>query len=161
MHIIPFQADHVLQLHLQKMQASKFDEINVPEYGMALEKCGGSYTAIVDGRPIACAGIVEQWAHRGLAWALLGEESGQHFVAITRAVKRMLAIAHYHRIEMHVNAEFPQAMRWAEMLGFEVESKMALFTPEGADAFMYVRLNPGLHNGRQIKPDGSGLLCAA
>lgn len=159
MEIVPFKAEHIFALRLQAQQAHHHGVLN-HEYAHALEACGGSYTAIVNGRPVACAGIVEQWAHRGLAWALIGEDAGRHFVAITKAVRRMLDIAHFHRIEMQVNCEFPQAIRWAQMLGFEVESKMRLFTPDGRDAFMYVRLNPDLHGGQAIKPDGSGLLCA-
>lgn len=141
MHIIPFQSDHIFQLRLQNAQELFYAKFS-PHYARALEDSGNGWTAMRDGRPIACAGFVEQWEGRALAWALMAEDSGPHFVAITRAVKRAIAMARWHRIEAQVDAEFGAGLRWAEMLGFEIESKMRKFTPEGRDAFMYVRIKP-------------------
>lgn len=141
MQIVPFQAEHIFNLRLQRAQAMFYAKFS-PHYARALEDAGNGYTALVDGMPIACAGLVEQWEGRALAWALIAENAGPHFVRITRAVRRALDIAQYRRIEAHVDAEFGAGIRWAQMLGFEVESKMAQFTPEGRDAFMYVRIKP-------------------
>ena len=139
MEIVPFQADHLDALQLQPAQAMFYAKFS-PQYAYALEEVGNSWTALLDGRPIACAGIVEQWEGRGLAWALLAHDCGRHFIAITRAVQRALTASPFRRVEAQVDAEFGPGMRWAQMLGFEVESKMRRFTPEGRDAFMYVRI---------------------
>lgn len=139
MEIIPFKAEHLQAMRLQPAQA-EISAWCAGAYPRALEASGGGWTAMADGEPVACAGIVEQWQGRGLAWAVLAEHSGRHFVRITRAVRRALDLAHYRRIEAQVDAEFVAAIRWATMLGFEVESKMTQFTPEGRDAFMFVRI---------------------
>lgn len=139
MEIVPFEAKHLWDLELQDAQEHFYSKFS-PGYGTALETAGGGYTALVGGRPIACAGIVEQWQGRGLAWALLAQDSGPHFVGIVRGMRRALGLADYRRIEAQVDAEFVEGIRLAEMLGFTVESKMAAFTPEGRDAFMFVRI---------------------
>jgi hypothetical protein len=138
LEIVPFRREHLFQIELQGAQASLSEKQNL-EYAVALEQ-SGAYTGLVDGRPIICAGLVEQWEGRALAWALLSNDAGPWMLDITRACKRMFQLSGYRRIEAHVDAEFQQAVRWALMLGFEVESKMQAFTPEGRDAFMFTRL---------------------
>lgn len=139
--VVPFKPEHLIALELQKAQSFFSDKWN-PAYGRALEECGGSYTGLVEGRPVICAGLVEQWEGRALAWALISEEAGPHFVHVTRLIRKILNMAQYRRIEAHVDCEFIQGIRWAEMLGFEVEAKMSRFTAEGRDAFLYVRFKP-------------------
>lgn len=140
MHIVPFKAEHLAALALQPAQALSLQDTG-DDYGPALEAGGNGYTAIVDGRPVACAGIVEQWRGRGLAWALLAGDIGPHcFVRVTRAVRRALDLSPLRRVEAHVDVRFNQGIRWARMLGFEAESVMRSFTPDGGDAFMYVRI---------------------
>jgi hypothetical protein len=137
--IVPFDSRHLADLRLQDAQREFYDKFT-PEYGYALALHGGGYSALVDGHVIACAGIVEQWHGRGLAWALLGDDSGRHFPRMVKAMRRMLDVAPYRRIEAQVDCTFIQGIRLAGLLGFELESKMRAFTPDGRDAFMYVRI---------------------
>lgn len=140
MQIIPFQADHVQAINLQMAQR-RFDSAFKPEYARALQAAGNAYTAIDGDEPVACCGLVEQWEGRALAWALLAENIGPgRFVRVTRAVRRFLDMADYRRIEMQVDAEHAQAIRWAQMLGFEVEAMLRAFLPDGRDAFQFVRI---------------------
>lgn len=139
--VVPFAAGHLAQLSLQPaQQVSLWADGDGAGYAEALAASGYAWTGLADGRPIACAGIVEQWRGRGLAWALLSTEAGGHFVRVTRAVQRALDLSPLRRIEMHVDCHFAAANRWAEMLGFQCESVMRSFNPEGRDAFMYVRI---------------------
>jgi len=137
--IIPFKGEHLQALRLQRSQED-FGHQFTPEYGRSLESVGHSYTAMADGRPIACAGLAEQWEGRALAWALIGQDAGPHFVRMVRGMRRALDMSQWRRIEAQVDAEFVEGIRLAVMLGFEVESKMRAFTTEGRDAFMFVRI---------------------
>lgn len=139
MEIVPLKASHIFDLRLQAAQAMFYEKFSAG-YARALEEAGNGYTALVDGRPIACAGLVEQWEGRALAWALIAQDAGPYFVRVTRGVRRALDMAHWRRVEAHVDARFAAGIRWAEMLGFRAESVMEKFTPEGNDAFMYVRI---------------------
>ncbi|MBP7622441.1 MAG: hypothetical protein KA763_00605 [Xanthomonadales bacterium] len=128
-----------MDIRLQYMQ-QEFHEQFTPQYGRALEDVGNGYTAMVDGRPIACAGLAEQWEGRALAWALIGADAGPYFTGIVRGMRRALDMTPWRRIEAQVDAEFVEGLRLAHMLGFEVESKMRAFTSAGRDAFMFVRI---------------------
>ena len=100
-----------------------------------------AWTGVIDGRPLACGGFMEQWPGRTLAWMYLNRDSAPHMVSITRAVKAQLAKVK-GRIEFAVRADFPAGNRWAMLLGFEVETPiMKAYGPEGEDCIGYVRFN--------------------
>jgi hypothetical protein len=139
MQVVPFDSQHIFGLNLQDAQREFYDKFT-PEYGYALAQAGGGYTALVDGHPVCCAGLIEQWHGRALAWALVGDDSGRYFPRIVKAMRRMLDLADYRRIEAQVDCKFIQGIRLARLLGFELESKMEAFTPDGRDSFMYVRI---------------------
>jgi RimJ/RimL family protein N-acetyltransferase len=140
MKIVPFHPQHLEALILQPSQsllAGYFKE----GYGDALVKGGPSFTGVDDdGNVVGCSGVVEQWENRAIAWALLSDWSGKHFVKIHKAVKRFLDSTDYRRIEAFVDAEFEQGHRWVNMLGFEREGYMRSFNPDGRDAVLYARI---------------------
>jgi len=140
MKIVPFHPQHLEALILQPSQsllAGYFKE----GYGEALVKSGPSFTGVDDdGNVVGCSGVVEQWENRAIAWALLSDWSGKHFVKIHKAVKRFLDSTDYRRIEAFVDAEFEQGHRWVNMLGFEREGYMRAFNPDGRDAVLYARI---------------------
>lgn len=94
------------------------------------------------GEPVACAGVVEMWPNRGHAWALLGDNAGPHMIAITRAIRAFLDALPLRRVEMAVDPDFPAALRWARMLGFECEtpSPMRAYCPDGRGAYLFARV---------------------
>lgn len=101
-----------------------------------------SWTGVVDGEPIACAGTVFQWPGRYTAWAYMGRNTGPHMRWITREVLKNLSKFTQCRIELTVRADFPAGQRWARMLGFEVETPLLkAFGPLGEDHVGFVRMN--------------------
>lgn len=106
---------------------------------------GDAWTALVDGRPIACAGTVEVWSGRAYAWALLAEDAGPYMLRVTSAIRSYLDAAPFARVEMAVAAGFAAGCRWAEMLGFVCETPdkpMHSYLPNGGDAWLYARVKP-------------------
>ncbi len=98
-----------------------------------------SWTGVVDGTPIACAGTYQQWPGRHTAWAYLGKNTAPHMRWITAAVVANLA-AVKGRVELTVRSDFPIGQRWAEMLGFRVETPcLQAYGPQGEDHVGYVR----------------------
>lgn len=108
-----------------------------------IAKCGPAYTGMIENTPIVCAGIAPQWHGRSMAWAVLGEGSGPHMIAITRAVKSFLDSRPEERLEMQVKADFKPAHRWAKMLGFEWEGTMRKYC-NGEDFDLYSRIRANL-----------------
>ena len=85
-----FKAEHLENLVLQPAQEYARANIAAKGYGESLAKFD-AFSAIVDGRVVACAGVVPVWDGRGDAWALIAADIGPggmhdlHF-----AVKRYL-----------------------------------------------------------------------
>lgn len=139
MQVVPFQADHLEQLPLQDSQMHLSGWVS-EEQGIVLEG-SPSYTAIHDGEPIAVAGILPCWHGRAIAWAFLSDMGANHFISVHRAVKKFLDGCYVHRIEMSVDCDFPEAHRWAEMLGFKMEAeRMSAYSPDGRDCALYARV---------------------
>lgn len=136
MIVVPFEPSHALAMDVQPAQ--RMSEFS-PEALAA--PAGDAWTGMVDGRPVACAGLVEVWAGRAYAWALLAAYAGPHMVSITRAIRCRLARSPYRRVEMAVDAGFSAGARWAELLGFERETPMPMrkYLPNGRDAWLYAR----------------------
>jgi hypothetical protein len=134
--VIKFKKEHLDAMILQEKQKGlEFLETTALFESLATED---SYTVIEDKEVLCCAGVVAMNIGRGIAWAYLAEDLGSKMISVTRAVKRYLSIAQFHRIEMHVDCDFKEAHRWAKMLGFKLEcDRMVAFTPDKRDCALY------------------------
>jgi len=134
MMVVPFRPDHVMRMDVQVAQTGELTaERMAAQYGHA-------WTAVVDDRPMCCAGLQEMWPGRAYAWALLARDAGRHMIAITRAVRAHIDRAPFHRIELAVAAEFWPGVRWAKLLGFDLECKARKYMPNGGDAWIFVKV---------------------
>jgi|TARA_R110000796_G_scaffold46702_3_gene112962 hypothetical protein len=137
--IVPFESGHLHQLELQSAQAYLSDWVTVEQGDMLAEY--PAYTAMKNGSPLAAAGVVPVWAHRSMAWAFISDTGPNDFMMVHRAVKGFLDVCYTNRIEMTVDCDFPQAHRWAKMLGFKMEcERMEAYTPDGRDCALYARV---------------------
>ena len=135
MTVIPFKKEHLDRMILQERQKG-LEYLETDEL-FALLEGQDSYT-VMDDDVLCCAGVVKLNEGRGVAWAYLADDLGARMVGVTRAVKRYLGIANFHRIEMHVDCDFKEAHRWVRMLGFEMEcERMKAFTPDKRDCALY------------------------
>lgn len=101
----------------------------------------GSWSLLYGDKLIACGGVITQWKGRHTGWMLLNKRSSRHMVCITRITKEFLVKVR-GRVEMTVRKDFPQGQRWAEMLGFQVETPILRgYGPEGEDHIGYVMIN--------------------
>lgn len=93
-------------------------------------------------RCIAAAGVFPVWDGRAVAWAVLSDHACRHLVTITRRCLFVLNSYPAKRIEMTVQAGFPEAHRWALMLGFQQETPngMEHFFPNGNTGYLYARV---------------------
>ncbi len=90
--------------------------------GLGLRRMLGpwSWTADIDGRPVAACGILDN----SYAWALLGEGLGRNMLPVTRTVRAALVSHAIVRgpVHAHIDARHPEAVRWARALGFRPHS---------------------------------------
>lgn len=134
------RADHIAGLKVQAAQQSIAPSLTLA-YGRDLaEQPGVGWAAVEDGRVLGCAGVVEVWRDRGIAWALFSEDALRHWTRVHRATLAVLEDAPWRRIEMHVDVGHAAAARWAERLHFQYEGRMRAFTSDGRDCFLYARV---------------------
>ncbi len=136
MIVVPFEREHLHRMVIQQKQQG-LEHLVTPDVCGVLEG-GQSYTALDGDEVVACAGVVEITQGRAVAWAYISQDVGRRMRFVTRAVKNFLDLTQFRRIEMDVDCEFPQAHRWAKMLGFEMEcERRRSFTPDGRDCALY------------------------
>jgi hypothetical protein len=142
MRVEKLRAWHFHQLELQDAQRYFLPDVSSEAYGQAVEASPFSYSAFVGDTLIACAGCVEIWDNRAMAWALVSKDAGRHFFGVHRFVSGFLAAAKWRRVEAYVDAGFEPGMRWMRMLGFmqETPEPMRSFRPDGHDCFMFARV---------------------
>ena len=124
---------------LQPAQAHLQARMKEPDYAGSIQK-GEAFTVEHGGVVVACAGVIELWPNRGLAWSLIARDAGAAFPAFTKAVARHLAGTRFHRVECYVDWAFTAGHRWARMLGFNFEGKLIGFSPAKTDMAMYARV---------------------
>ena len=95
--------------------------------------------------PIAVVGILPWWSGVAMGVTLLSEEAlTDYSVTLSRGtLRRLLYVAErdvLRRIQTTVSCESPEAIRWAEFLGFEPEGRLRCYHPDGSDALMMARL---------------------
>lgn len=129
------------RIELQEQQAYLTIVSNPSDVDLtALSEEGLAWTGEVDGQVMAMAGVIPQWSNRAIAWAMLSKHSGPHFIEIHRAVRKFLIHCPFIRVEAQVDVGFPEANRWMNMLGFELEGYMRAYRPDGADMLLYARV---------------------
>lgn len=141
MHVEAYRPEHLRTLELQEAQSYFVTQAQDETYAKALQIAGNSFTALEGDRIIACAGCVEIWDNRAMAWALVSKDAGRHMLGVHRAVSGFLMAAKWRRVEAYVDVGFGAGMRWMDMLGFRLESPepMRSFRPDGGDCYMFAR----------------------
>lgn len=136
--VVPFRAHHYHWLTAAGAAAEGISPVVMtPEWLVQLEHTN-AWTGVVDGAPIVCAGTIEQWPGRHIAWAYLVDETRPHMLWITREVLAQLEQVK-GRVECTVRRDFEPGRRWARLLGFRPESILKKYGPEGEDHIGYVR----------------------
>ena len=143
MIVVPYKAEHLLALQMQPGQGYCLRFVT-PEYANALES-QWAFTALDGEQVVAVGGVMEMWENRALAWAFIDRRAGGYFPSLHKAVKRVLDLLPYRRIEAETPCSFEQGHRWLKMLGFELEAeRMRAFRVDGGDSALYARVK---HDG--------------
>jgi len=139
MIIVPFKPEHLRTLALQDSQAWMGPKLKI-EYGESLVKAGQCFTALDGDKILACAGVMDMWEGRVLAWALISGDCKKNFVRIFKAIKRFVDSHPADRIEATVDVNFDEGHRLMKLLGFEYEGLARKYLPDGRDVSMYARV---------------------
>ena len=93
-----------------------------------------------DGAVVFCAGIHHFWHGTGEVWALFSPLA-RRYLETPRFAKQLLELYvarfGYERLQAVVNPDWPEAVRFIELLGFEKETLMKKYGPNGVDMVLY------------------------
>jgi hypothetical protein len=92
-----------------------------------------------DGRLLACGGFAPVHPGHFYAWAHLADGKGHGLVPITRHARAWLAGGHYRRVTAYARADWVEACRWIDLLGFHAEGLLRAFGPDGEDYVVFGR----------------------
>jgi len=142
---VPMMKEHLPLIRVQKMQ----DHIgSVIDAKSVLIYPGLSWTGLVGGVVLGCAGVYPVWYGRAFVWAFLSEDFGNgYFLQTHRFVHLVLAALQkkpeFKRLECTVKGDHQSGHRWMKLLGFALETPdgMSSYSPEGEKFFMYSRVS--------------------
>lgn len=140
MIVRPWKKGDTEKLSLQLNQTYDPESLNEDTDFTDLAEQGLAMTCEENGEILMIAGLVPQWTNRAVAWTLISQNAGRHFVELHRIVDNFLETSEFRRIESTVDVDFKAAHRWMDMLGFEVEGYMRAYRPDGADMVLYARV---------------------
>ena len=134
MIIVPFKATHIETMKRSDSLGMRYLEL--PDARCLEGKL--SFTGMVGDVAVMCAGALEVWPGRYIAWAYVSPDACHYWKSLHKAVKRFLSDLNAQRIEAEVDSDFEAGRRWIERLGFRCEApRMARFFPDGRDASLY------------------------
>ena len=149
--LVKLEPWHLKAIDIQEKQKYFEAKCNDAQFRVALAQQGG-VTGLLDFGPnaapkiVGIAGIIPYEEGVGMGWSVLSTEFPKYALRCTREIKRYCAEklrTTFHRIEIQTDAQFQQANRWAEMLGFEFESVRKQGSPFRQDMNVYVMLREG------------------
>jgi len=133
MIVSPFRISDLMQIELQPAQRNVLNgfEVNTRIYE-------NTFTARVDGRIIAIAGVMRAERDVGLVWALISRHAGRHFWALHRAAERLFEVAGFARLIALTEVNFFAGCRWLELLKFTRDEE-PLLGADGEVRLVYTR----------------------
>ena len=145
MEKVAFCALHGLQI--QMSVAQEVSHLMLSSEKWQEYERGPAYSGVEEGHPYVCAGILESWHGRWLAWAAISHHAGpREMLWIHRQTRKFLVdlqaldSQRYRRIEATARVDEPEAQRWLEMLGFVKEGRLRCYDASGLDHFQYARI---------------------
>lgn len=115
---------------------------SLPRDEVAAAICNGNHYSLFSGaRLAACIGFLPLNEWRCTAWSVLRSGMPELFPAVHKAARRLLLEQPWPRTEIYVDPRSERAMRWAQLLGFSLETAYKpYFFPDGSPASEWVFL---------------------
>lgn len=103
---------------------------------------GYAVTLEVNGRPVACGGLVPIHPDRLVAWSIVTRDLP--VLAAVRTIRIFLDKQTAYRIETTVDCDDRPSQRWLMALGFHRETApLRYFNRDGSSAYLFVRFRDG------------------
>jgi len=143
--IVPFKSAHAEYILSQELNDKKLElSPQHKKYAMYLEYDNASFTAFVDGKPIAAGGIFILWENVAEGWVLATNKIWNHKLTMAKIFKKRTDVLikenKIKRLQTAVKADFELGHKFAKFLGLETEGLMKHYGPDGSDYIRYARI---------------------
>jgi len=137
----PFEPDDLLMIQAREPDSSIAAGIpDLVESARLYEKYGPAFTGLIDGVPLAAAGLVIIWPGVATGWAFTSAMVPKYRLSFHRTIKQYLDMLvrerNLHRVQVEIPVSHTVSREWVKRLGFHEEGIMRQF---GADKSDYVR----------------------
>lgn len=135
--IEPFQAEHIGCIDAQESQHGLLHD----DHAAAVAQ-HDAWTVRLDGKIVACCGVVPIWNGRSMMWSQISTSiKSKGMVLLTKAVLRYLNLIQ-DRMEALVVENHEAGHRWIKLLGFTLDTPLPLkkILPNGENAYLYSRV---------------------
>lgn len=125
---------------------SIFDNEDIRKQTILRIRGGCGVTLHIDSKPILIAGVYPVWDVLGVGaiWACVSEEAYKYPLALTKNVKafieRNAQDLGYWRLDFTVRCDYPKGVKWARLLGFDIEATLKQFGLDKSDYYIMTRL---------------------
>jgi len=143
--IIPFKSKHAEFILNQQMNDPALElSPQHKKYALFLEQDGTSFTALVNGKPIASGGVYVLWDNVAEGWVLATSEIWNYKLRMAMIFKKktenLIKQTKIKRLQTAVKANFELGHKFAKYLGLEQEGLMRHYGPDGSDYIRYARI---------------------
>jgi hypothetical protein len=136
--VVPFEPEHVEMFQNYGGQENLVHHFT-PAQLLELKSSGFARSAISRGHVVGCSGLIELSKFRAVTWSLFEENRTNDLLAMFLRIRRYLRQCDYKRIESYIDPNRPLAIRWIQMLGFQLERPfIPYFFPDGSGAMAWV-----------------------
>ena len=146
MRIIPFRvihADELIEGGLNK-NAPEYNSQTWKEWARSFTKKDLGFSGVENGHLIGAAGLVKVWDGVFEGWFLGGWRLHENKFSSIRIVRReldkMVVDNNIHRLQCVVRADWNEAQKFIEFLGWEKEGLMKKYSTDGEDYYRYARV---------------------
>ncbi len=93
----------------------------------------GGYTILQESRILGCVGVLRVSDTCGHIWATLDRDISKQLRKVIATLIHLRDISDYKRLQLHVRGDVPNGFKFAEALGFELETPggMRYYSSEG------------------------------
>lgn len=138
--IVPADPVHLHLIVPQEAQSVANGSLSPSDLARQALPFGPAWAAIHNGRVVFVGGFIERAPHWATAWAILSEGIGLAFLAVTKAVREHIRAAPYARVDMFIDPEFEQSVRWAAHIGMQHECIMHKAKGDGGPMFIFAKV---------------------
>jgi len=147
--VLPFKPWHIDYLSIQNGQRGDgwLYEMSTQQWQDMADN-HTTFTGLKDDNILIICGLVPVWNGRATCWTVLSNDVDRYALLwihknVSKFLDTLQTDRKFNRIEADVRNDYQQGHRWMRLLGFEKESVMAQYDPNGSECARYVRLSNG------------------